>query len=149
MDDIRSVRKPAILMRNETVSSAKKMMSLDSPSVSKRMTLTKTNRCAIIASLSMICSHSQWIPVPIDGCGYGYVFARRKAATLFGKHIRTADLFSFDGNASRLATEIICVATIHGWIAHSVGKTCCPHMQGAFEAMAFPDAGLNLCIQNC
>ena len=111
------------------------------------MKLTKIIRAAIIAILNSITLQSEWITIPSDRRGCGYLFSRRKAATVFGKQIKTADLFSFDGNASRLATEIIWVATIHGWIAHSVGHTCCPHMVKAFEALAFSDAGMDLSIK--
>jgi len=111
------------------------------------MKLTKINRAAIIATLNTIALRSDWFALPIDQRGCKYLFARRQAATIFGKQIKTADLFSFDGNASRLATEIIWVASVHGWIAHTVGHTCCSHMQEAFEAMAFTDAGMDLSIK--
>lgn len=107
------------------------------------MKLRKANRCAIIAALHCICYPSEWIALPTNDIRCGYIFARRKAATIFGKQVKTADLFSLDGNASRLATEILWIASVHGWIAHTVEKTGCPHMQKAFEAMAFTDAWTN------
>jgi len=146
MDNLRGVRKPAVLTRGAFVSSVKKMMSLDTPSLSKSMKLTKINRGAIIALLNCTL-HSEWISIPTDQCGCGFLFSRKKAATIFGKTIKTADLFSINGNASRLATEIIWIATVHGWIAHSAGNTCCPHMVKAFEALALSDAGMDFSIK--
>lgn len=100
------------------------------------MKLTNNTRAALIGTLNSI-ALSDWLCLPIDASGCDYIFVRRQAARLFGKPIRTADLFSLEGNASRLATEIIWVASVHGWVAHSVGHTYCPHMLEAFEAMAF------------
>ena len=111
------------------------------------MKLTKINRAAIIAILNSITLQSEWISIPTDHRGCGYLFSLKKAATIFGNKIKTADLFSFNGNASRLATEIIWVASVHGWIAHSVGHTCCPHMVRAVKALAFSDAGMDLSIK--
>ena len=116
--------------------------------LAKIMKLTKINRAAIISILNSITLQSEWITIPSDRKGCGYIFSRKEAATIFGNKIKTADLFSFDGNASRLATEIIWVASIHGWIAHSVGHTCCPHMVRAFEALASSDVRLNLGIKS-
>jgi len=110
------------------------------------MKLTKIDRAAIIAILDCITWQSEWITIPTDRRGCQYLFSRRKAAEVFGKEIKTADLFSVDGDASRLATEILWVASVHGWIADTVENTGCPHMQRAFEAMAFTDARTNRCV---
>ena len=103
--------------------------------LAKIMKLTKINRAATIATINAM--HTEFFAVPTDEMGCGYLVVRRQAATLFGIHIRTADLFSIEGNASRIATEIIHVASIHGWIANSASHANCSHTPNAFEAVAF------------
>lgn len=98
------------------------------------MKLTKINRAATIAIFNSI--HTEIFAVPTDEKGCDYLVVRRQAATLFGSHIRTADLFSIEGNASRIATEIVHVASIHGWIANIASHANCSHIPDACAALA-------------
>lgn len=102
------------------------------------MRLTKISRAAIVATINSIASRSEWFALPIDDGGEcGFVFVHKRAATLFGKTMQTADLFCSAGEASRLATEIHWIASGHGWVAHSAGLTKCPILLEASELENF------------
>jgi hypothetical protein len=103
------------------------------------MGLTKTTRGAIIATINSIALRSEWFALPVDNGNFAVVFIHKRAATLFGACIQTADLFTSAGDASRLATEIFLIASCHGWVAHSAGMTNCPILVQASEAGAFSE----------
>jgi len=103
------------------------------------MRLTKNTRGATIALITSISSRSEWCAVPVDDGDYNIAFVHKRAAALFGSRIQTADLFTPDGNASRLALEIYLIASRHGWVSTSIGTTKCPILSGAWEHIKIPD----------
>ena len=136
MDDIRCIRKPAILIRGRSYLPHRSLLLGSIVPVREQiMKLTKINRAATIAIFNSM--HTEIFAVPTDEKGCDYLVVRRQAARLFGIHIRTADLFSIEGNASRIATEIVRVASIHGWIANSASNAQCSHTPDAFDALTF------------
>ena len=97
------------------------------------MRLTKNGRGAVIAMINSIAARSEWFALPVDEGEFSFVYVHKRAATLFGKTIQTAQFFSSDGGSSELATAIHRIAKKHGYLAKSAKMTACPILVEASE----------------